>query len=125
MTRVSEYVPEIIVFIMKILANGLAYESNGSVYFDVKGFDKSDKHHYAKLVPEAYGDTTTLEDGEGNRILISYSLSWSILVIVKSINECALLCPMFLNLHQRVPFHHSFDLYTRYANMQAFRATYF
>ena len=65
LTRVSEYVPEIIAFIEKIIANGLAYESNGSVYFNVKGFDKNDKHYYAKLVPEAYGDTSLLQEGEG------------------------------------------------------------
>jgi len=35
LTRVSEFVPEIINFIKKIMENGFAYESNGSVYFDV------------------------------------------------------------------------------------------
>ena len=35
LTRVSEFVPEIIEFIKKILENGFAYEANGSVYFDV------------------------------------------------------------------------------------------
>ncbi|XP_043269194.1 cysteine--tRNA ligase, cytoplasmic [Venturia canescens] len=66
LTRVSEYVPEIIEYINKIVANGLAYESNGSVYFDVSGFDKREKHHYGKLVPEAYGDTSSLQEGEGD-----------------------------------------------------------
>jgi cysteinyl-tRNA synthetase len=36
--RVSEVVPDIIKFIEKIVSNGFAYESNGSVYFDVKKF---------------------------------------------------------------------------------------
>uniref|UniRef100_A0A182R5E9 Cysteine--tRNA ligase, cytoplasmic n=1 Tax=Anopheles funestus TaxID=62324 RepID=A0A182R5E9_ANOFN len=66
LTRVSEYVPQIIVYIEKIIANGLAYEANGSVYFDVAGFDRREQHHYAKLVPEAYGDAKQLQEGEGD-----------------------------------------------------------
>ncbi|KAF3424794.1 hypothetical protein E2986_01068 [Frieseomelitta varia] len=65
LTRVSEYIHEIIAFTEKIIENGVAYESNGSIYFDVATFDKQDKHHYAKLVPEAYGDTSSLQEGEG------------------------------------------------------------
>jgi len=35
LTRVSEFVPEIVEYIETIIKNGFAYESNGSVYFDV------------------------------------------------------------------------------------------
>lgn len=34
-TRVSEFIPEIIKYIDKILENGFAYKSEGSVYFDL------------------------------------------------------------------------------------------
>ena len=66
LTRVSEYVPENVEFISKIIERGFAYESNGSVYFDVGKFDKSKEHHYAKLVPEAFGDQAALNEGEGD-----------------------------------------------------------
>ncbi|XP_025829658.1 cysteine--tRNA ligase, cytoplasmic [Agrilus planipennis] len=66
LTRVSEYIPEIIKYIEKIIENGFGYVANGSVYFDVATFDKCDKHYYAKLVPEAYGDTSSLQEGEGD-----------------------------------------------------------
>lgn len=62
----SEYVPETVAYIETIIKNGYAYESNGSVYFDVAAFDAKPIHHYAKLVPEAYGDSKSLQDGEGN-----------------------------------------------------------
>lgn len=65
LTRVSEYVPEIIAFIQVIIDNGLAYFSNGSVYFDVNAFDSRSNHHYAKLVPEAFGDVASIQGGEG------------------------------------------------------------
>ncbi|GLG93420.1 Uncharacterized protein GBIM_00837 [Gryllus bimaculatus] len=75
LTRVSEYIPEIVSYIKKIVQNGLAYESNGSVYFDVAGFDARKNHHYAKLVPEAYGDCKSLQDGEGDLCISEERLS--------------------------------------------------
>jgi cysteinyl-tRNA synthetase len=62
-TRVSEYVPEIIKFIEKIITNGYAYESNSSVYFDTIKFHK--QHSYAKLEPDRMGDLAALSEGEG------------------------------------------------------------
>ncbi|CAD6191916.1 unnamed protein product [Caenorhabditis auriculariae] len=62
LTRVSEYVPEVIKYVERIISNGYAYASaDGSVYFDTKAFEANPKHYYAKLVPEAYG---TEVDGE-------------------------------------------------------------
>ncbi|BET01110.1 unnamed protein product [Nesidiocoris tenuis] len=65
LTRVSEYIPEIIDYIKVIIDNGYAYESNGSVYFSISKFKNSGKHTYAKLVPEAIGDAAKLQEGEG------------------------------------------------------------
>jgi cysteinyl-tRNA synthetase len=37
-TRITEFVPEVIEYIKKIMENGFAYESKGSVYFNVPAF---------------------------------------------------------------------------------------
>nr|XP_023397583.1 cysteine--tRNA ligase, cytoplasmic isoform X2 [Loxodonta africana] len=66
LTRVSEYVPEIVSFVQGIVDNGYGYASNGSVYFDTMNFASSEKHSYAKLVPEAVGDQKALQEGEGD-----------------------------------------------------------
>ena len=36
------------------------------MYFDVAKFDASKDHHYAKLVPEAFGDQGLINEGEGD-----------------------------------------------------------
>ena len=40
-TRVTTYVPQIAVFVEQIIKKGFAYESDGSVYFDIAAFEKA------------------------------------------------------------------------------------
>ena len=55
--RVSEHIPEIIEFIETLLERGYAYESNGSVYFDVTQFED-----YGKLSNQRVEEL----EGQGN-----------------------------------------------------------
>ncbi len=63
-TRVSEYVPEIIEYVDGLIKKGYAYESNGSVYFNTRAFE-SCGHKYGKLMPEQIGNSDLLAEGEG------------------------------------------------------------
>ncbi|KAH3687815.1 hypothetical protein WICPIJ_001190 [Wickerhamomyces pijperi] len=66
-TRVSEYVPEIVEFVEKIIANGYAYSTtDGSVYFDTVNFDASELHDYPKLQPWNKGKQDLIAEGEGS-----------------------------------------------------------
>lgn len=71
LTRVTEYVPEIVTFVEGIVRNGYAYEDAGSVYFDTNKFDTAEGHTYAKLEPWSKGNKELLEEGEGGYIPIS------------------------------------------------------
>ena len=64
-TRVSEYIPEIISFFKVITKNGYAQEKNGSVYFDIEAYKKGN-HLYAKLVPQDKNQNLNeLQEAEG------------------------------------------------------------
>ena len=68
LTRVTEFVPEIISYVQKIIQNEFAYVSNGSVYFDTSKFAQHKDHDYGKLEPWSVGLDKLLEEGEGNQI---------------------------------------------------------
>jgi len=65
LTRVTEYVPEIVSFVERIIKNGYGYEADGSVYFATQTFDATDGHDYPKLEPWNKYNKYKLEGGEG------------------------------------------------------------
>lgn len=70
LTRVTEYVPQIIAFVEKIMAKGMAYKSNGSVYLSLDAL-KAAGHNYRKLDPAGPGgeETSAAEMAEGEGAL--------------------------------------------------------
>ena len=64
-TRVTEYVPQIVSFVKQIADKGFAYESEGSVYFDIAAFEKAG-NPYARLRPDSRNDKSLQEEGEGS-----------------------------------------------------------
>ena len=51
LTRVSDFIPEITDYIDKIQENGMAYTTNGSVYFDTQAFRQAACFHRADRPP--------------------------------------------------------------------------
>ena len=77
LTRVSEYVTEIVAFVQQIIDRGYAYAEGldpdkKNVWFDTRAFDGaksqdgSFEHSYAKLQPWSKGNRELLEEGEGS-----------------------------------------------------------
>jgi cysteinyl-tRNA synthetase len=65
LTRVTEYIPEIVEYIRVIVEDKkMAYESNGSVYFDTKAFGNAG-YAYCKLAPEQKDNAELRAEGEG------------------------------------------------------------
>ncbi|KAL9106659.1 MAG: hypothetical protein Q9227_008311 [Pyrenula ochraceoflavens] len=64
-TRVTEYMEEIVEFVEKTINKGFAYRtSDGSVYFDIIEFEKAG-YPYARLEPWNRNDKDLQADGEG------------------------------------------------------------
>ncbi len=64
LTRVTEYVPNIIAFIKKMVDDGLAYESGGSVYQSISKYQAAG-HTYRKLKPGADTSDVAMAESEG------------------------------------------------------------
>ncbi|KAF7701586.1 Cysteine--tRNA ligase [Cucumispora dikerogammari] len=69
-TRVSNYIPQIIIFIEKILAENKAYISNGSVYFDMKKYLETNTFIFTK--PNAV--TLSEDDDAEKRCSLDFAL---------------------------------------------------
>jgi cysteinyl-tRNA synthetase len=74
--RASGHIIEQIEMIQEILDNGLAYEVNGSVYFDVQAYDK--QHQYGKLsgriLEDLLGNTRALDGQDEKRASYDFAL---------------------------------------------------
>ncbi|MBN2669453.1 MAG: cysteine--tRNA ligase [Bacteroidales bacterium] len=74
--RASGHIIEQLKMIDQIMDNGFAYESNGSIYFDVEAYNK--KHHYGKLsgrnIDDLLNTTRQLDGQEEKRNSFDFAL---------------------------------------------------
>jgi len=74
--RASGHIIEQIEMIQEIVDNGLAYEVNGSIYFDVKAYNKD--HNYGKLsgrnIDDLIGNTRDTEGQDDKRSPVDFAL---------------------------------------------------
>jgi len=74
--RASGHIIEQLEFIKKIMANGFAYESQGSIYFDVEAYHK--KHNYGKLsgriIDDLLNNTRDLAGQDEKRASLDFAL---------------------------------------------------
>jgi len=72
----SGHIPEQIGYVQKILDSGYAYESDGSVYFDVQKYDKD--HHYGVLsgrnIEDLINNTRSLDGQSEKRCPLDFAL---------------------------------------------------
>ena len=87
-TRVSEFIPEIIQYIDVLIKKGIAYSSGGSVYFSTKDFE-AQGHKYGKLMPEQIGNSDLLAEGEGALVVNDDKRSGNDFVLWKKTKEHA------------------------------------
>jgi len=64
LTRVTEYVPQIVSFVETLVAKGFGYEVAGSVYFDMERY-LGQGHDYPKLDPFKLDSTALMAEAEG------------------------------------------------------------
>jgi cysteinyl-tRNA synthetase len=74
--RASGHIVEQVELVKQILANGFAYESNGSIYFDVEKYNA--KHNYGKLsgriLDDMIANTRELEGQDEKRNNVDFAL---------------------------------------------------
>lgn len=99
LTRVTEYVPEIVSFIEKIVHRGFAYVRDGNVWFNIDAFhgavNKTERgqngealyHWYLKLEPWSRGNKEKADEGEGDCTLEQFPFTLQFVGLSRCLDE--------------------------------------